>query len=128
MEDSTRPRILIWKVIWMVTGDGRHLWVRIWRHLLSTVPISGTNLRAMVREPTRCSIRCLSFPPNCLNPPFSLGSSFMLMLFPSHPWGPNSCFIGERDRLGGGVRSSRMSSRCLIGDGVRLQTHLVPFS
>ena len=45
MEGSTRPRSWIWEAIWMVTGDGRHSWVRIWRHLLSTVPISGTNLK-----------------------------------------------------------------------------------
>lgn len=128
MEGPTRPKTWIWEVISMVTDYGRHSWVRTWKHLLSTFPVSGTNFRAIVPEPTRCSIRCLSFPPNCLNPPFSLGSSFMLMLFPSHPWGPNSCLIGERDRLGGGVRSSLISSRCLIGDGVRLQTHLVPSS
>lgn len=39
-----RPRTWIWKVIWKATGGGRRLWVRTWRHLLSIVPISGTNL------------------------------------------------------------------------------------
>jgi len=48
----------------------------------------------------------------------------MLMLFPSHPRSPNICFIGDRDRLIGvgdsGDWSSLMSSKFLVGDGVRM--------
>ena len=77
---------------------------------------------------TRFSTRCLIFPPQCLIPflrYFSFGSSFMLVLLPSHPCSPNICLNGERERLvglGAGMdaSSSSMSSKVLTGDGVRV--------
>lgn len=49
----------------------------------------------------------------------------MLVLLPSHPFSPNICLNGERERLVGlggetDASSSLMSSKALTGDGVRV--------
>ena len=49
----------------------------------------------------------------------------MLVVLPSHPFSPNICLNGERERLVGlggesDVWSSLMSSKALTGDGVRV--------
>ena len=76
----------------------------------------------------RFSTRCLIFPPQCLIPVlryFSFGSSCMLVLLPSHPFSPNICLKGDRERLIGlgvglYVWSSLISSKVLTGEGVRV--------
>lgn len=76
--------------------------------------------------------RCLSFPPQCLMPDLrycSLGSSFMLVLLPSQPCSPNSCFTGERERLVGlrmtSVGWSSLISSSFVGDTFPLGDSLV---
>lgn len=49
----------------------------------------------------------------------------MLVLLPSHPFSPNICLKGERERLVGlggelDAWSSLISSKVLTGDGVRV--------
>lgn len=78
--------------------------------LIHTTPHQKERKRDVKKKPkkpkklTISPTFCLNFPPQCLNPVLrysSLGSSFILVLRPSHPWSPNSCLTGERDRLMG---------------------------
>lgn len=111
-----------------VTGPG----AAFWSHLLSArgdwVSCIQPNFAdvgddGVQKIPTITPTRCLSFPPQCLMPVLrycSLGSSFMLVLLPSQPCSPNSCFTGERERLIGLKSKSWSPDSCFTGECERL--------